>query len=60
MKPEDQARRTPLPGQRPDRPGDTFHDDRHPDLEADHILANQPFNVSDAVIAANLEERGYG
>jgi type I restriction enzyme M protein len=27
--------------------GDTFHDDRHPDLEADFILANPPFNVSD-------------
>ena len=27
--------------------GDTFHDDRHPDLRADIILANPPFNVSD-------------
>ncbi len=27
--------------------GDTFHNDRHPDLRADHILANPPFNVSD-------------
>jgi type I restriction enzyme M protein len=27
--------------------GDTFHNDRHPDLEADSILANPPFNVSD-------------
>ena len=27
--------------------GDTFHDDRHPDLRADFILANPPFNVSD-------------
>ena len=27
--------------------GDTFHDDRHPDLKADFILANPPFNVSD-------------
>ncbi|MCY4653496.1 MAG: class I SAM-dependent DNA methyltransferase [Dehalococcoidia bacterium] len=27
--------------------GDTFHDDRHPDLRADYILANPPFNVSD-------------
>ena len=26
---------------------DTFHDDRHPDLKADFILANPPFNVSD-------------
>ncbi len=27
--------------------GDTFHNDRHPDLKADFILANPPFNVSD-------------
>ena len=27
--------------------GDTFLDDRHPDLRADFILANPPFNVSD-------------
>ena len=27
--------------------GDTFHNDRHPDLKADYILANPPFNVSD-------------
>jgi len=27
--------------------GDTFHDDRHPDLRADSILANPPFNISD-------------
>ena len=27
--------------------GDSFHDDRHPDLKADFILANPPFNVSD-------------
>jgi type I restriction enzyme M protein len=27
--------------------GDTFHDDRHPDLRADFLLANPPFNVSD-------------
>jgi type I restriction enzyme M protein len=26
---------------------DTFHDDLHPDLKADYILANPPFNVSD-------------
>ena len=26
--------------------GDTFHNDRHPDLKADYILANPPFNVS--------------
>ena len=27
--------------------GDSFHEDRHPDLKADFILANPPFNVSD-------------
>ncbi|MGH9661708.1 MAG: N-6 DNA methylase, partial [Bryobacteraceae bacterium] len=27
--------------------GDTFHNDKHPDLRADFILANPPFNVSD-------------
>ena len=26
---------------------DTFHDDQHPNLKADYILANPPFNVSD-------------
>ncbi len=27
--------------------GDSFHEDLHPDLKADFILANPPFNVSD-------------
>ncbi|MBA2397833.1 MAG: SAM-dependent DNA methyltransferase [Bradyrhizobium sp.] len=27
--------------------GDTFHDDRNPDLKADYVLANPPFNDSD-------------
>jgi type I restriction enzyme M protein len=27
--------------------GDTFHNDQHPDLKADYILANPPFNMSD-------------
>jgi len=27
--------------------GDTFHNDQHPDLKADFILANPPFNMSD-------------
>jgi type I restriction enzyme M protein len=27
--------------------GDTFHEDQHPDLKADYILANPPFNISD-------------
>jgi type I restriction enzyme M protein len=28
-------------------PADTFHRDQHPDLRADYVLANPPFNVSD-------------
>jgi len=27
--------------------GDTFHHDQHPDLKADYVLANPPFNDSD-------------
>jgi type I restriction enzyme M protein len=27
--------------------GDSFHNDRHPDLKADYVLANPPFNDSD-------------
>ena len=27
--------------------GDTFHNDQYPDMRADYILANPPFNVSD-------------
>ena len=27
--------------------GDSFHEDLHPDLKADFILANPPFNISD-------------
>ncbi len=27
--------------------GDAFHDDQHPDLRADYVLANPPFNASD-------------
>lgn len=30
-----------------DEPADTFHRDKHPDLRADFILANPPFNISD-------------
>jgi len=26
--------------------GDTFHNDRHPDLKADYVIANPPFNVN--------------
>ena len=27
--------------------GDTFHNDQHPDLRADYVLANPPFNVKE-------------
>ena len=27
--------------------GDSFRNDRHPDLKADYILANPPFNISE-------------
>jgi type I restriction enzyme M protein len=27
--------------------GDTFHNDRHPDMKADYVIANPPFNDSD-------------
>jgi type I restriction enzyme M protein len=30
-----------------DMHGDSFHKDLHPDLRADYILANPPFNISD-------------
>jgi type I restriction enzyme M protein len=30
-----------------DRADDTFHRDLHPDLRADYVIANPPFNVSD-------------
>jgi type I restriction enzyme M protein len=30
-----------------EKPADTFLSDQHPDLKADYILANPPFNVSD-------------
>ena len=29
------------------RQGDTFHNDHHPDLKADYIMANPPFNQKD-------------
>jgi hypothetical protein len=28
-------------------PADSFHKDQHPDLKADYVLANPPFNMSD-------------
>src|SRR5688500_19806259 len=35
--------------------GDTFHYDRHPDLKAYFVLANQPFNISYLCGAARLQ-----
>jgi type I restriction enzyme M protein len=29
------------------QPADSFHNDQHPDLKADYVLANPPFNMSD-------------
>ncbi len=42
----------PRKPQRPPKPaqighGHTFHYDRHPDLKAEYVLANPPFNDSD-------------
>lgn len=36
-----------VPGELGGAPGDSLHDDKHPDLEADYVLANPPFNDSD-------------
>ena len=42
--------------------GDSFHDDSHPDLKADFILANPPFNVKDwgGERLADDQRRRYG
>ncbi len=39
--------------------GDSFHNDRHPDLKADYILANPPFNVSDWGGARRREDQRW-
>ena len=39
--------------------GDSFHNDRHPDLRADYILANPPFNVSDYGAARLRDDRRW-
>ena len=39
--------------------GDTFRNDRHPDLRADYILANPPFNVSDWGRAQLADDRRW-
>lgn len=44
-------------------PADTFHRDQHPDLKADYIMANPPFNQKDWRAATELTEdprwKGY-
>ncbi len=40
--------------------GDSFHNDRHPDLRADYILANPPFNVSDWGGERLTEDKRWG
>jgi type I restriction enzyme M protein len=42
--------------------GDTFHADKHPDLKADWVLANPPFNDSDwrGDLLADDKRWGYG
>jgi len=39
-----------------ERPADTFFSDQHPDLKADYILANPPFNLKDWRNDAELTE----
>jgi len=43
-----------------DRPADTFHADAHPDLTADYILANPPFNMSDWARDPSDERWAFG
>jgi type I restriction enzyme M protein len=46
-----------------DKPADTFASDRHPDLKADFVMANPPFNLKDWRAANELTDdarwRGY-
>jgi type I restriction enzyme M protein len=39
---------------------DTFYEDRHPDLKADFVLANPPFNMSDWARRTNDPRWRYG
>lgn len=39
-----------------ERPANTFFSDQHPDLKADYILANPPFNLKDWRNEAELTE----
>jgi type I restriction enzyme M protein len=40
-------------------PADTFHRDQHPDLRADYVLANPPFNISDWGGERLMEDRRW-
>ncbi|MER7133414.1 type I restriction-modification system subunit M [Streptosporangium saharense] len=40
--------------------GDTFADDKHPDLKADFVLANPPFNIKDWARNENDSRWKYG
>ena len=45
------------------QPGDSFLRNQHPDLRADYILANPPFNISDwsgKLLADDVRWRNYG
>ena len=39
--------------------GDTFHNDRHPDLKSDYVLANPPFNDSDWRAELLIEDKRW-
>ncbi|MBS0176881.1 MAG: SAM-dependent DNA methyltransferase, partial [Nitrospira sp.] len=41
-------------------PADTFHRDQHPDLRADYVLANPPFNISDWGGDRLLDDKRWG
>jgi len=42
------------------RSADTFHEDQHPGLEADYVLANPPFNISDWGVEALTRDSRWG
>jgi type I restriction enzyme M protein len=40
-------------------PADTFHQNQHPGLEADYVLANPPFNISDWGVESLLDDQRW-
>lgn len=40
-------------------PGDTFHNNQHPDLKADYIMANPPFNIKDWGASTLTQDRRW-